>query len=125
MPIKCTLKSILSILILSIGVVSCDNKEKASLVNPGMAPSAQPIQQAAPATGNAVQSQPSGSTARLNPKHGDPGHRCDLPVGAPLNGSTANSAPIMSTQQPAASQRLNPKHGDPGHRCDLPVGAPL
>jgi hypothetical protein len=25
------------------------------------------------------------STARLNPPHGQPGHRCEIPVGSPLN----------------------------------------
>jgi len=25
------------------------------------------------------------SSTALNPKHGEPGHRCDIAVGAPLN----------------------------------------
>jgi hypothetical protein len=68
---------------------------------------------------------------RLNPPHGQPGHICEIPVGAPLpdnpGGSTAGGA---RTVQPAATapqtaQRLNPPHGQPGHICEIPVGAPL
>lgn len=55
----------------------------------------------------------------LNPEHGLPGHRCDLPVGAPLT--------ITSEQKSVAPAQptKNPQHGMPGHRCDLAVGAPL
>jgi hypothetical protein len=82
------------------------------------------------------------SAQTLNPKHGQPGHRCDLPVGAPLNSAqkpvvnlatqslnTVSEAATASAKTNAALagsvQTLNPKHGQPGHRCDLPVGAPL
>jgi hypothetical protein len=85
------------------------------------------------------------STVALNPKHGEPGHRCDILVGAPLNsppGNTvpptvtnSNPAPVMmnNTQpatQPAAlpsnkAVTLNPPHGQPGHDCSVLVGQPL
>jgi len=91
---------------------------------------------AAPAAGN-----PQGKVA-LNPEHGQPNHRCDIPVGAPLNSpagtpppaaAAVNPAPAMAqpqpsapaTAQPASGQRLNPPHGQPGHSCDVAVGAPL
>lgn len=75
----------------------------------------------------------------LNPEHGMPGHRCELPVGAPLNSAPAapagNNAPAMMQAQPAApamaqpatgsNQKLNPPHGQPGHDCAVAVGAPL
>jgi hypothetical protein len=51
---------------------------------------------AAPATGNA----PAGSAAsgKLNPPHGEPGHRCEIPVGAPLDSPpTGNDANKIST----------------------------
>ena len=51
----------------------------------------------------------------LNPKHGEPGHRCDIAVGAPLN----------SKNDKKTTENINPPHGQPGHRCDLPVGAAL
>lgn len=70
----------------------------------------------------------------LNPAHGQPGHRCDLAVGAPLTSNpaananaTAASVPVTSTSSQAAPAgvALNPAHGQPGHRCDISVGAPL
>lgn len=92
------------------------------------------------------------STAGLNPAHGQPGHRCDIAVGAPLdskptqptftNSGTgqANTKPVVTTtpvvNQPTTTNTntttasvpangLNPAHGQPGHRCDIAVGAPL
>ena len=32
-----------------------------------------------------------GSEVMLNPPHGEPNHRCDIPVGAPLNSPPANT----------------------------------
>ncbi|MBK0370620.1 hypothetical protein [Flavobacterium agrisoli] len=75
--------------------------------------------------------------AGINPAHGQPGHRCDIPVGAPLNTNTSvqTAAATNSTQQVQLSQPvvsktvtpkgMNPPHGEKGHRCDIPVGAPL
>ncbi len=79
--------------------------------------------------------------AGMNPEHGKPGHRCDIPVGAPLNtpppnptvtsNTTAPTAPTINTSptmvQPATTTApgMNPAHGQPGHRCDIPVGSPL
>ena len=87
----------------------------------------------------------------MNPSHGQPGHRCDIPVGAPLN-SPAPKAPVatstpagsvtqnftvtppagnnavpalLSTEEVATADGMNPPHGKPGHRCDIAVGAPL
>lgn len=79
-------------------------------------------------TGSATTSTTDSPT--LNPAHGQPGHRCELPVGAPLTGNasaqTPTTIPVATTQQAApAGLTLNPAHGQPGHRCDLPVGAPL
>lgn len=78
------------------------------------------------------------TTAALNPAHGQPGHRCDIAVGAPLNSAPAaikpaaptQTAPVVMPTQPApapatATGPLNPAHGQPGHRCDIAVGAPL
>ena len=78
--------------------------------------------------------------SNLNPAHGQPGHRCDIAVGQPLNSApakpvatpavnqtaTANTTPVASTPATAANGvKLNPKHGQPGHRCDISVGQPL
>ncbi len=104
---------------------------------------------AAPTTLN-TQPAPSNSNVKLNPEHGQPGHRCDIPVGAPLNSAPQQQpapAPTPSVQltppaqstpaavtpvqsaPPSLSQsgnvKLNPEHGQPGHRCEIPVGQPL
>lgn len=75
---------------------------------------------------------------KLNPPHGEPGHRCDIAVGAPLPNtniaSTENQIPTAlqasNNNQTIAdtstkSIQINPPHGEPGHRCDIAVGAPL
>lgn len=67
----------------------------------------------------------------LNPIHGEPGHRCDIPVGAPLNSKSANQKQNQiqvngnPVQQSRNSENINPPHGEPGHQCGKPVGAPL
>jgi hypothetical protein len=83
-----------------------------------------------------------------NPAHGQPGHRCDIPVGSPLNSKptqptqptvvqsqpTTNiqptttpftPTPITPAQPTTVASGINPAHGQPGHRCDIPVGSPL
>lgn len=86
-----------------------------------------------------------------NPAHGQPGHRCDINVGEPLNTpprATPTMQPNVATPQPAAgatspnieinnaqmpepapqktapgfSGKPNPPHGQPGHRCDFKDG---
>ncbi|WP_289664487.1 hypothetical protein [Flavobacterium panacagri] len=81
-----------------------------------------------------------GETKGINPAHGQPGHRCDIAVGAPLNsaptqqvqtqqGQTVQVNPtqqqVVTTTQVKTPKGMNPPHGQPGHRCDIPVGAPL
>lgn len=70
-----------------------------------------------------------GKTAKLNPAHGMPEHRCDLAVGAPLTTASGSAVPVAAPQQKALpapiGMKLNPAHGQPGHRCDLQVGASL
>lgn len=75
-----------------------------------------------------------GGTGAKNPEHGQPGHRCDIAVGAPLNSKPAATPISAPTPTPApvspvsnsgsgATTGRNPAHGQPNHRCDLPVGA--
>ncbi|MCJ7934238.1 MAG: hypothetical protein MUW56_11530 [Chryseobacterium sp.] len=85
----------------------------------------------------------------MNPPHGQPGHRCDIPVGQPLSSSPAPASqnitvngnntiqidpnsgspgkiPIDHNEnQVKTAPGMNPPHGQPGHRCDIPVGQPL
>jgi hypothetical protein len=75
----------------------------------------------------------------MNPSHGQPGHRCDIAVGAPLNSPVPTSkttapqvvsntnvtVPSASASVTPTPKGMNPAHGQPGHRCDIPVGSPL
>ena len=86
------------------------------------------------------------SSVALNPAHGEPGHRCDIAVGALLNSApqttpvttqpqvnTASqptfTSPVMqpptAPTQGSATGKVNPAHGEPGHDCTIAVGAPL
>jgi hypothetical protein len=89
------------------------------------------------------------ANAALNPAHGQPGHRCEIAVGAPLSdaatnsitpGATSNNTPAtiqpknpitnnlqpqLTIPTPKATTRINPAHGQPGHKCDIAVGAPF
>ena len=82
--------------------------------------------------------QPAVATAGTNPAHGQPGHRCDIPVGAPLNSPPAQQPAAVQTKAVEGAKvtqvvtppvktapGMNPPHGEPGHRCDIAVGAPL
>lgn len=95
-----------------------------------------PVQQSTTQTNTA----PQNTTAGLNPAHGQPGHRCDIAVGAPLNSTsgaqTTQANPtgqpiqiqnqtVTATQPAKTAKGMNPPHGQPGHRCDIAVGAPL
>jgi hypothetical protein len=78
-----------------------------------------------------TQSMPVANTSgkKLNPKHGAPGHRCDIAVGAPLDSKptqVVTTQPVVTPVQAIkVGKGLNPPHGLPNHRCDLAVGAPL
>lgn len=89
-----------AVLSLSMGIlVSC--KDQASEANPTE-------------SDVEIQENPK-TTASVNPEHGQPGHDCSVPVGAPLGNSN----------QVSRSSEVNPPHGEPGHDCTVPVGAPL
>lgn len=83
-------------------------------------------------------SLPQNNSVGMNPPHGQPGHRCEIAVGAPLNSSPTKSIPnpaITNSSAPAiikpntaavvTKRGMNPPHGQAGHRCDVAVGAPL
>lgn len=115
--------------------VSCKDDKKSSSSSDA---STETVQNKADQTG-------SNGNVALNPPHGQPGHRCEIPVGAPLDGSGGDNTPVIqaqpqSNQSPVikttgnvpvngasttTSGNVNPPHGQPGHRCEIPVGAPL
>jgi len=124
-------------------LVSCDssNDNKPELAAPAVvSPVTDPTQ---PAIIDSAAAFKAG--VALNPQHGQPGHRCDIAVGAPLNSPASTIQPnVSATTAPTSSATanstvvpkeipkpgtsgtaLNPKHGEPGHRCDIAVGAPL
>ena len=129
-------------------ITSCGNSEAetttpssttpASVTTPATTSNVQPVQNPQPSTVQAPVVNANPTAAGLNPAHGQPGHRCDISVGAPLNSApnpTANTAPQQvvtpSVQAPITAQPavtapgMNPQHGQPGHRCDIAVGALL
>lgn len=115
-------------------LIACgDNKDQAEISSPST------LNQLLFGTDTTVQ-QTTNAGVALNPKHGEPGHRCDIAVGAPLNSPATipNSSVVTppatnvtvpttttTTTTTTAGLKFNPKHGEPGHRCDLAEGAPL
>ena len=81
-------------------------------------------------TGSATSNNPISTSpfVAYNPPHGKPGHRHDLPDGAPLPGTTPNQTSGTSGNLPFTDTRItqtasttntgpvNPPHGQPGHR---------
>lgn len=141
-----------SLVISSLVFISCknelepqENTATSELVRLGLAKDttkvAAPVVQTSATNPNTVLSDAKG----LNPAHGQPGHRCDIAVGAPLNSAPAQGQTVTTQQtqtvQVNPNQKnvvtttvaapvkvgkgMNPSHGQPGHRCDIPVGAPL
>lgn len=123
-----------------LALISCSEPKNRNVVD--VQPGA-PLFPTAPAAGQA------GATANVNPPHGQPGHNCAVPVGAPLNSAPApklNATPASAPTGPAAAAGAqttptptplpiqaptqvapgtNPPHGQPGHDCSIAVGAPL
>lgn len=125
------------------GAISANASAGITEVDQNSVPSTGPIATPFPAEVSKSNGEPA-----LNPEHGQPYHRCEIAVGAPLNSalqpntapqmvvpqqnpvnSTINTNPVPTFQVPAKATgtkpALNPAHGQPYHRCDLAVGAPL
>ena len=148
---------ILSVIITTFALlVSC---EKSAQSTTNTTSSAAKTTEATPASGAPAANANAGTVATnsakpaLNPAHGEPHHRCDIAVGAPIDSQPAapnvapqavqtgnapanafNTSPIAPTNAPSSAApvtatgpkpALNPAHGEPHHRCDLQVGAPL
>ncbi|WP_076423050.1 hypothetical protein [Pontibacter lucknowensis] len=117
---KTTVNVLLAAALIGFSACSEDNKKADTATT-------QPT--TAPANTNAATATPAGTVA-LNPAHGQPGHRCDIEVGAPLD---LPAQPKLTAPQPAFQPQVsgsvaagtNPPHGQPGHDCAIPVGAPL
>lgn len=153
---------ILAVIIGSMLFVSCKKDEEVKIVEETQQP-AQPfsgeawlkqrvgnqgqVQQQAVQQTTQAQTQ---TAPGMNPPHGQPGHRCEIAVGAPLNSKPAQKSqpqtvtptvtpkpveqPVMNVNSKSGSTTIvgtttppgmNPPHGQEGHRCDIAVGAPL
>ena len=159
-------KHLLNILMLCLGgitLVSCkqelepqDSSPAQESVAPAQNPALQTSQVNTPPANvqpapQQVAATPAAVGKGMNPAHGQPGHRCDIAVGAPLNSAPAQpqatqnkSFTVTPAQVGSASVKeitgntaqltagntktapgMNPPHGQAGHRCDIAVGAPL
>lgn len=111
--------SIIGLGILSVFIYSCkEDGKKAETEEPAATESAEEMKE------NMAKS----SDLKYNPAHGEEGHRCDLPVGAPLEKASASTNQEMTTSPvriKSATPKINPPHGEPGHDCSVPVGAKL
>ncbi|SFF87929.1 MULTISPECIES: hypothetical protein [Salegentibacter] len=88
--------------------------------------------QTAPNTQMSGNTSGNAETPDVNPPHGEPGHRCDMPVGASLSGASNNTNAGSGSEMTTSPIRLkdskpskNPPHGEPYHDCSIPVGADL
>lgn len=86
----------------------------------------QALQNIAPTSTNTS----TGGDVALNPPHGQPGHDCAVPVGAPLSGAgSSTTTPALnktnSVPPTITGNGINPPHGQPGHKCEVKVGDPL
>lgn len=154
--------TIFGILAISIVTISCKKddratyiKEEAGVQQPAIVANQAPKSSLLDQAGIQTVQTPSAAAVTapgMNPPHGQPGHRCDIPVGQPLNSKpaqpaqTASAAPNQAqtiqidpnSLQPGkfsvengkaksskTAKGMNPPHGEPGHRCDIPVGQPL
>ena len=129
---------LIPVFVTSLFFISCQDSKETSKEVTDTVPEAsleqkrQQLQNVVPASNS--NSNTSANMAGANPPHGQPGHRCDIAVGAPLDGSSAGK-PAPTTSNPVQIQSssvlestgegLNPPHGQPGHRCDIKVGDPL
>lgn len=124
-------------IIFMLGFLACGNDNDGQTQTPPDNPT-----EATPAAATEQSLTPlnTSSDVAMNPAHGQPGHRCDLPVGAPLDGSLTPpgktnpllqqpsapaKSPVEINQTQTTAEGMNPPHGQPNHRCDIPVGAPL
>lgn len=159
------MKNIVKIVVLSVAMcVSCKKEEKIPVSDKPIIPFTQignktalpnglpqPVQGAQGATTSGQNTTPMQVAPGMNPSHGQPGHRCEIAVGAPLNSPQSvntmtaprpvvvqpkvisvpavpdGSAPFATPTGPLAPtpEGINPPHGQDGHVCSVAVGAPL
>lgn len=142
-------KILISALMISIITVSCKNEEEEVIapqtteVDSSVFLESLNSSNTTEASATSTQNVADG----INPPHGQPGHRCEIAVGAPLNSSPDNAKQAAPTSinnvtpVPASTPKqtmvpsntvsnatpagMNPPHGQEGHICSIGVGEPL
>lgn len=113
--------SLIMICFVSLLTYSCKDEEKAT--------EKEEVATENPSSEEMKDNMAKSEDTKYNPAHGVEGHRCDLPVGAPLEKANASAAPQEMTNSPvrikSAAPKINPPHGEPGHDCSVPVGGEL
>ena len=112
--------SVLLIFMISVLTYSCKNEEKSDANEEATAQTSSAEEMKA--------SMEKSADLKYNPAHGEEGHRCELPVGAPLDQKASTPAQEMNSSPvrlQSASPKINPPHGEPGHDCSVAVGAEL
>lgn len=136
--ININMKKYLFLIVLIVALAACDNNSSTDtkLNSQSSTSLSDTLRDTSRSTLPTITNNTTGtSNTKVNPEHGQPGHRCDIAVGAPLN---STPAPITQQTQPAPINQpqpatpkfttatgMNPEHGKPGHRCDIGVGTPL
>jgi hypothetical protein len=146
--------SITIVILLMVSTMACNKSSKeGSASNSGTTQSAPTLSQspkvtavpvANPTAAAPLKVSESATTVAMNPPHGQPNHRCDIAVGAPLDSPPGTGKTQPPVSQPNATTQItttpitttptttvstapgmNPPHGQPNHRCDIKVGEPL
>ncbi len=113
--------SLILICLFTVFTYSCKDQEKTSTKD-------EPVEETASAE-ELKENMSKSADVKYNPAHGEEGHRCDLPVGAPLDNAKTSTTIQPTTGSPVrlqgAAPKINPPHGEPGHDCSVAVGAEL
>ena len=101
------MKYVLPAYLFFIFLVSCENKSdnNEQLAAPSVSQTTNPI---FPVSNDSLAKSNSDAGVVLNPQHGQPGHRCDIAVGAPLNTPVPNSSVQPISIQPTATPTTTP-----------------
>ena len=91
--------------LISCGQAQKDTKPKEA--TPAMQQSQTESDKVEPETSEVQQPIEESGQVVLNPPHGQPGHRCEIPVGSPLNASPTAEQPTSTNNAPSATEGTN------------------
>ncbi len=98
--------------LLVLGLTACGSAQKDTKQSEVAPVAEQSLEESVPLEPEIPTQQPvvvENEPVKLNPPHGEPGHRCEIPVGSPLDGSAAVDAPAVTNAPapPAASKPVS------------------